>query len=77
MKIKIYSKQEPKNLKDLNALTVERYTVENCKKLDSQWLSEIATEDYTATKLTLEEAGYTAHPANSNEIETEKYSIFR
>lgn len=77
MKIKIYSKQEPTNLKELNALTIEQYTVENGKKLDSQWLSEIATEDYIATKLTLEQAGYTAHPASSNEIETKLYSIFQ
>lgn len=77
MKIKIYSKQEPTNLKELNALTVEQYTVENGKKLDSQWLSEIATEDYSATKSILEQSGYTAHPASSTEIETKLYSIFQ
>ena len=76
MKIKIYSKQQPKNLKELNALTVEQYTIENGQKTDSCWLSEIITNNYYATKATLEQLGYLAHPASSQEITTQEYSIF-
>jgi len=76
MKIKIYSKQQPKNLKELNSLTVEQYTIENGLKSDSCWLSEITTDNYHATKAILEQQGYTAQPASSQEITTQEYSIF-
>lgn len=71
--LKIYSKQKPVGLQT-NIL--ETYLIENGKKTNSMWYSEISTDDYIAEKLKLEDLGYLAHPASSQEITTQEYSIF-
>jgi hypothetical protein len=70
-RIKVYSKQKP-----AFPQTVEIYTVENGTKSKSSWCSEINTTDYRNTREELEVLGYLAHPASSQEISTQEYSIF-
>ena len=69
--IKVYSKQKP-----AFPQTVEIYTVEDGTKNKSSWCSEINTTDYLTTQAELEQLGYLAHPASSQEITTQEYSIF-
>ena len=70
-RIKVYSKQKP-----AFPQTVEIYTVEDGAKSKSSWCSEINTTDYLNTRAELEQLRYLAHPASSQEITTQKYSIF-
>ena len=70
-RIKVYSKQKP-----AFPQTVEIYTVEDGTKSKSSWCSEINTIDYLNTRSELEQLGYLAHPASSQEITTQEYSIF-
>jgi hypothetical protein len=70
-RIKVYSTQNP-----AFPQTVEIYTVEDGIKNKSSWCSEINTTDYLNTRAKLEKEGYLAHPANSQEIITQEYSIF-
>jgi hypothetical protein len=71
-RIKVYSTQ-----KSAFPQTVEIYTVENGTKSKSSWCSEINTTDYLNTRDELEQLGYLAHPASSQEITTQEYSIFQ
>ena len=70
-RIKVYSKQKP-----AFPQTVEIYTVEDGTKSKSSWCSDINTTDYLNTRSKLEQLGYLAHPASSQEITTQEYSIF-
>ena len=70
-RIKVYSKQKP-----AFPQTVEIYTVKDGAKSKSSWCSEINTTDYLNTRAELEQLRYLAHPASSQEITTQKYSIF-
>ena len=70
-RIKVYSKQKP-----AFPQTVETYTVEDGTKSKSSWCSEITTDNYHATKAILEQQGYLAQPASSQEITIQEYSIF-
>ena len=70
-RIKVYSTQKP-----AFPQTVEIYTVEDGTKSKSSWCSEINTIDYLNTRSELEQLGYLAHPASSQEITTQEYSIF-
>ena len=74
-RIKVYSTQKP-----AFPQTVEIYTVEDGIKSKSSWCSEIVTNDYLNdylnTRSELEHLGYLAHPASSQEITTQEYSIF-
>ena len=71
--LNIHSKQEPNF-----PLSAETYTINiNGTKSDSTWYSEIETDDYDTTKSMLEDSGYTAHPANINEIQLNEFSIFK
>ena len=70
-RIKVYSKQKP-----AFPQTVEIYTVEDGAKSKSSWCSEINTTDYLNTRAELEQLRYTAHPASSQEITIQEYSIF-
>ena len=71
-RIKVYSKQKP-----AFPQTVEIYTVEDGTKSKSSWCSEINSIDYVNTREELETLGYLAHPASSQEITTQEYSIFQ
>jgi len=70
-RIKVYSTQKP-----AFPQTVEIYTVEDSTKSKSSWCSEINTTDYLNTRAKLEQLGYLAHPASSQEITTQEYSTF-
>ena len=71
--LNIHSKQEPNF-----SQSVEIYTVEyDGTKSESMWYSRIKTNDYKATRSMLEESGYTAYPANINEIKLNEFSIFK
>jgi hypothetical protein len=70
-RIKVYS-----TLKSAFPQTVEIYTVEDGTKNKSSWCSDINTIDYLNTRSELEQLGYLAHPASSQEITTQEYSIF-
>jgi hypothetical protein len=70
-KIKVYSKQKP-----AFPQTVEIYTVEDGTKSKSSWCSDINTTNYLNSRAELEQLGYLAHPASSQEITTQEYSIF-
>ena len=71
-RIKVYSKQKP-----AFPQTVEIYTVKDGAKSKSSWCSEINTTDYLNTRAKLEQLGFLAHPASSQEITTQEYSIFQ
>ena len=70
-RIKVYSKQKP-----AFPQTVETYNIINGVKSNSVWYSEVSTDNYSNTRTELEQLGYLAHPASSQEITTQKYSIF-
>ena len=70
-KIKVYSTKNP-----AFPQTVEIYTVEDGTKSKSSWCSEINTTNYLNTRSELEQLGYLSHPASSQEITTQEYSIF-
>ena len=69
--LKVYSMSRPEF-----ALTAETYTIKDGVKGPSQWYSEVPAEDYATARARLEQAGYTAHPASTAEIESGEYSIF-
>ena len=69
--IKVYSKQKP-----AFPQTIETYNIINGVKSNSVWYSEIVTNAYLNTRTELEKEGYTAHPASSQEVTTQEYSIF-
>ena len=79
MKIKLYAKSQPTELQQhfTKMIVGKSYTLENGQEQNTFWFSEIEVEDYQKTKSILEKFGYTAHPASSNEIETNELSIFQ
>ena len=79
MKIKIQSKTNPNNLKDVfpTMLLSKSYKLDNGKETDSGWFSEFETSDYIADRSILENFGYKAQPASYKEIESGEYSLFQ
>lgn len=76
-KLKIYSQNKPRKINEHHPMTVETYNISNGVKSNSQWYSEVNTDDYFNTRTELEKAGYTAHPSSVKEIENSIYTIFQ
>lgn len=70
--LKIYSKTKP----IFESTTVEIYKLEDSKKQDTIWYTELPTKDYVSTRVQLEQSGYLARPASSSEIDTGILTIF-
>lgn len=71
--IKIYSKNNPLKING----HLETYNISDGVKSNSVWYSEVITDNYFNTRTELEKEGYTAHPADSTEIASNNYTIFR
>jgi hypothetical protein len=72
-KLKIYSHNEPLKING----HLETYNISDGVKSNSVWYSEVITDNYFNTRTELEKEGYTAHPADSTEIASNNYTIFR
>jgi hypothetical protein len=72
-KLKIYSQNKPVKLTG----HLETYNISDGVKSNSVWYSEVITDNYFNTRTELEKEGYTAHPADSTEIASNNYTIFR
>lgn len=76
--LKIYTTLKPAKLAGHYPMTCEVYSINSQgAKISETWFSEINTDDYFNTRLDLEKLGFAAHPANSREIESKEYTIFR
>jgi hypothetical protein len=76
-KLKIHSQHKPLRINGHNPTTVETYNISNGVKSNSQWYSEVTTDNYFTTRTELEKEGYTAHPSSVKEIESSIYTIFQ
>ena len=72
-KLKIYTKNKPLKING----HLEIYNIGDGVKNNSMWYSECNTAAYNRTRTELEKEGYTAHPADSTEIASNNYTIFR
>ena len=75
--IKIYSQKKPLKINGHKPITVETYNISNGVKSNSQWYSEVNTDNYFNTRTELEKAGYTSHPTSVKEIESRIYTVFQ
>ena len=76
-KLKIYSQNKAQKINEHHPVTVETYNISNGVKSNSQWYSEVNTDNYFNTRTELEKAGYTAHPTSVKEIKSSIYTIFK
>lgn len=75
--IKIYSQYKPLRINEHHPIIAETYNISNGVKSNSQWYSEVNTDNYFNARTELEKEGYTAHPASVKEIESNIYTIFQ
>jgi hypothetical protein len=74
--IKIYSQNKLK-ISGHSPTTIHTYNIRDGVKNNGMAYSEFNTDDYNRTRTELEKEGYTAHPADSTEIASNNYTIFR
>jgi len=76
--LKIYSTKKPiGGYFTSPQIVCEVYKITNGTKNNSSWYTEVATEDYFNTRIELEKFGFTAHPANSEELTDGLFTLFK
>lgn len=76
--LKIYSNNKLiNNYFTSSQVVFEVYNIINGTKNNCYYCTEVATEDYFNTRIELENSGFTAHPANSEELTDGVFTLFK